>query len=201
MIHFIKGTLAEKAENRVVVETGGIGYDVFVPDNSSVYMLNESESVKLYTHMAIRQDDVSLYGFTDKEGLRLFCLLITVNGVGAKAAMAVLSAMPLAELKKAIAFEDATMLTKANGIGKKTAQRIVLELKEKVGAGYPGIGAEAAAASSVAEMLSQDARNDALNGLLALGYSRLEAVDALGTIADTDLTAEQYIKAALKKLF
>ncbi len=201
MIHFIKGTLVEKSENKIVVETGGIGYEIFVPDNSSVYMVSENESVKLYTHMAVREDAVSLYGFTEKEGLRLFRLLITVNGVGAKAAMAVLSSMPLAELKKAIAFEDANMLTKANGIGKKTAQRIVLELKEKVGSDSVSFGSEVLDGGSVAEMLSQDARNDALNGLIALGYSRLEAVDALGTIVDADLTAEQYIKAALKKLF
>ncbi|MDD2217118.1 MAG: Holliday junction branch migration protein RuvA [Eubacteriales bacterium] len=201
MIHFIKGTLSEKLENSVIVDNGGIGYEIFVPDNSNVYLINEKESVKLYTYMAVREDDMSLYGFSDKEGLKLFRLLITVSGVGAKAGMALLSAMPPAELRKAIAFEDTALLTKANGIGKKTAQRIVLELKDKMGAVADQITAETINASSAFDNIAQDARNDALNALLSLGYSRLEAVEALSFVSDGDLTAEQYIKAALKKLF
>lgn len=201
MIHFIKGVLSEKLENSIIVDNGGIGYEIFVPDNSNVYLINEKENVKVYTYMAVREDDMSLYGFTDKEGLKLFRLLITVNGIGAKAAMALLSVLTPAELSRAIAFEDTAALTRAVGVGKKTAQRIVLELKDKVGIGADAMNGEAQSAASAHDMLAQDARNDALNGLLSLGYSRLEAVEALASVSDGDLTAEQYIKAALKKLF
>ncbi|MDF3003461.1 MAG: ruvA, partial [Bacillota bacterium] len=134
MFHYIKGVAAMRFEGGIVIETGGIGYEIFVPDNSPVYLAESGQTVMVYTVMAVREDDVSLYGFHDKETLELFKKLITVNGVGAKAAMSILSIMPAGEIKKAIVFEDAAALTKANGIGKKIAQRITLELKDKMGA-------------------------------------------------------------------
>ena len=133
MIHYIKGQYAGTFNGGVVIETAGMGYEIFVPENSTVYLLNDGDIVKLYTKMVLREDDVSLYGFSQKEGLELFEKLITVNGVGAKAALSIMSAMSITDVRKAIAFDDSAMLTKANGIGKKTAQRIVLELKDKMG--------------------------------------------------------------------
>ncbi len=121
MFHYIKGNITMKFEGGVVIEAGGIGYEVFVPDNSSVYLNENNETVLIYTAMIMREDDVSIYGFHDKEALDLFRKLMTVNGVGAKAAMAILSAMPVSEIKKAIVFDDAVTLTKANGIGKKNS--------------------------------------------------------------------------------
>ncbi len=172
MFHYIKGNITMKFEGGVVIEAGGIGYEVFVPDNSSVYLAGSGESVLLYTAMILREDDVSIYGFHDKEGIDLFRKLMTVNGVGAKAAMAILSSMPIADIKKAIVFDDASTLTKANGIGKKIAQRITLELKDKMGA----VGGLAEAAEKVA---ADSGKTEAINGLISLGYSRSEAVSAL----------------------
>ena len=134
MLHYIKGTLAMKMASEIVVEAGGLGYEITVPANSSVYLAHEGDQVTVYTAMMVREDDVSLYGFGDKNELDTFRKLITVSGVGAKAAIAILSAMPLHEVHQAIILEDAKSLTRANGIGKKTAERIVLELKDKIGA-------------------------------------------------------------------
>jgi Holliday junction DNA helicase RuvA len=191
MFHYIKGNVTMKFEGGVVIETGGIGYEVFVPDNSPVYLSESRDTVLVYTAMIVREDDVSIYGFHDKEALDLFRKLMTVNGVGAKAAMAILSSMPVSEIKKAIVFDDAATLTRANGIGKKIAQRITLELKDKMGA----IGGLAEAAEKV---IYDSGKTEAINGLISLGYSRSEAVSALAGITEDDLTTEEYIKRALK---
>ena len=201
MLHYIKGILTMRIEGGVVVEAGGLGYEVFVPDNSVVYLAQEGESVTLYLYMAVREDDVSLYGFSEREGLTLFKQLITVSGVGAKAAMAILSVAPVSEMKKAIAFEDVDFLTRASGVGKKTAQRIVLELKDKIGS-IAG-GSAGVSVSSDIGALGGEAGNraEAINALISLGYSRTEAANAVSAVADEDLTSEEYIKQALKKLF
>lgn len=104
-----------------------------IPANSPLYKNIEGETVKVFTSMIVREDDISLYGFSDKESLELFELLITVNGIGAKAAMAIMSVLPQSELKRAIATGDAKAISAANGVGKKTAERVILELKDKVG--------------------------------------------------------------------
>ena len=194
MIHYIKGTLAIKLDTGIVVEAGGIGYDISVPGNSSLYLRSEGDEVICYTAMIVREDDVSLYGFADRESLELFRLLITVSGVGAKAAMAVLSALTSSQLRQAIAFEDDKAIATANGVGKKTAQRIVLELKDKVTADDVSVPEQ-----QTVSAVSDDARTEAVNGLVALGYSRAEAFNALAGAEAA--TVEEYIKKALKNLF
>ena len=126
MLHYIKGQITMHIPGGVVIENNGLGYQLFVPENSSIYLSKEGETVLAYTAMIVREDDISLYGFGDKEALSMFNKLMTISGVGAKAALSVLSSMPLDEIKKAIIFDDHITLTKANGIGKKTAQRLSL---------------------------------------------------------------------------
>ncbi|MBE6030438.1 MAG: Holliday junction branch migration protein RuvA [Clostridiales bacterium] len=198
MLHYIKGKLMMRIDGGVVVETGGIGFEINVPENSAVYLAQEGDNVSLFLNMIVREDDMSLYGFSEKEGLELFKKLITVNGVGAKAAMAILSVAPVSELRKAIVFEDADFLTRANGVGKKTAQRIVLELKDKIG--DAGISSDMPVISDISSV-SGDARGEAVSALIALGYSRAEAAGAVSAVAEQDLSSEDYIKRALKKLF
>ena len=196
MIHYIKGTLIMKLEDRVVIETSGVGFEVFVPGNSRLYMITEGEEVETYTYMQVTQDDMTLYGFGDERSLALFKELIKVSSIGAKAALSVLSAMAVEDVKRAIAFEDADMLTRAKGVGKKTAQKIILELKDKMGdiqGGFPG---EDIPAESFAE---DDNRSVAIDGLMNLGYSRSEAMTALLGIDQEELSVEDYIKLALKK--
>lgn len=196
MIHFIRGKLAIINPGSIVIENNGIGYGLTVPENSSFFLVKEGEEVFAYTSMIVREDDISLYGFSDRETQRMFHRLMSITGVGAKAAMAILSAMPLQELIRAILFEDAVTLTRANGIGKKSAQRIVLELKDKVEA------ADGLNAGTVQALTGSptDARGEAADGLMALGYTKSEALTALSKISEEELSAEEYIKKALKRL-
>ncbi|MCL1983493.1 MAG: Holliday junction branch migration protein RuvA [Clostridiales bacterium] len=197
MIHFIKGQLAAKFDGGVVIEASGIGYEISVPDNSSAYHAKDGDLIMLYTAMIVREDDVSLYGFADKESLQVFRKLLTVSGVGAKAAVAVLSCMPLPDLKKAIVFEDAKALTMANGVGKKTAERIILELKDKLG----GMGGVSEAVQGADKIMATDEKAEAVNALIALGYTKGEALSAMVNVADSGLRTEEYVKKALKQLF
>ncbi len=201
MLHYIKGTLAMKMEAGIVVEAGGLGYEISVPANSSVYLAKEGEKITVYTAMIVREDDISLYGFGEKAALETFRKLITVSGVGAKAALSILSAMPLHEVHQAITLEDAKSLTRANGIGKKTAERIVLELKDKFGT-FEDVSIPEGGAESI-DLFNDpgDNRTEAVHALMVLGYTRGEAISALAAVKEQDLTTEEYVKQALKKLF
>ena len=199
MIGFVKGILAEKGAGYVIIEAGGIGYEIHVPANSGAYLSSEGEEVKVYTMMSVREDDVSLYGFSRRGELDAFKKLISVNGVGAKAGISILSAFTLEQLQEAIAFEDAKALTKANGIGKKIAERIVLELKDKFtvpGVDVPAEGVPVPEGGTAAG----GGRAEAVAALISLGYTRGEATSALAHVKENDLSAEDYIKAALKNL-
>ena len=197
MIRFIKGIFHPGLSGSVIIETAsGMGFEVNIPANSSLYKNLEGEEVKVYTSMIVREDDVSLYGFSDKENLELFELLITVNGIGAKAGMSIMSALPPSELKRAIAMGDAKAISAANGVCKKTAERVILELKDKVGSFDDDILAE-----SDVFVPASDERSEAVAALIALGYTKNEAADAVGKVKKEDLTCEEYIKNALKNLF
>ncbi len=191
MIHYLRGIITMNFDGGIVVETAGVGYKVFVPDNSPLYNEKGKDSVIIYTVMVVREDDMSLYGFHDNDSLSLFLQLRTVNGVGAKAALSILSSIPVDQVKKAIVFEDANTLTKAVGVGKKTAQRIVLELKDKISAPGP-------LADLTEQATSDSGRTEAINALIGLGYSRSEAVSAIGAVEGEELTTEEYIRLALR---
>jgi len=185
-------------EGGLVLETaGGVGYMVFVPENSILYQqMGEGETL-VFTAMIVREDDVSLYGFADQDSLDMFQKLRSVNGVGAKAALALLSAMPLDHLQKAILFEDPDTLTRANGVGKKTAQRIVLELKDKIGF----LNSDILEIGMEGEIISSNSgKEEAIEALISLGYSRSEAAAAVQGIKGDNLTAEEYIKRALRSI-
>lgn len=199
MIRYIKGIYTMDVNGGIVVETqSGIGFEVFLPVNSPVYRYNTGDSLMVYTSMIVKEDDMKLYGFHNKDSLELFEKLITVSGVGAKGAMSIIGTFSADELKRAIAFEDAKEISRANGIGKKTAERIILELKDKMGS----IDSKSAAVSAhELKELPQDARNEAITALIALGYTKAEAFNAVASVNDEGLTSEEYIKKALKNLF
>ena len=198
MIAYLYGTLLEKLESSVVIDTGGVGYEVFVPAGAGVWLKGKGDEVVLHTAQIFKEDDVSLYGFEDREGMRLFRLLLTVSGVGAKAAMAILSAMTVDEASRAIAFEDAAMLTRAQGVGKKSAERIVLELKDKVTAVFAGGGAAVGIAAEVRG--PADIVTEATNVLMSLGISRSEAAQAVTNVQEEYATVEDCVRLALKGL-
>ncbi|MBQ3920991.1 MAG: Holliday junction branch migration protein RuvA [Firmicutes bacterium] len=193
MLHYIRGRVTGIEPGMVVIESNGIGYEVNVPEGSRAYLASPDEEIVLYTAMMVREDDVSLYGFTDRDSLAMFRLLQTVSGVGAKAAIAILSVLNPQDLRKALFFEDVALISRANGVGKKTAQRLCLELKDKVGA--PGEFPEAAASAAP---VKGSARDEALQALVALGYSRSEALGLMSGISEEDLTSEEYIRRALR---
>ena len=198
-------------ENSIIVENAsGIGFEIFLPAGSPLYRYGEGEEIMVFTSMAVKEDDISLYGFHNREALELFELLTTVNGIGAKAAMAILSALSPEELRRAILFEDAKEISRANGVGKKTAERIILELKEKIGKMSGGFGDTAAAADfaggaagagGAGDGSGGDNRVEAINALIALGYSKAEAFSAISQVPEEGLSCEDYIKKALKHLF
>lgn len=210
MIRYIKGIYAMTFENSIIVENAsGIGFEIFLPAGSPLYRYGEGEEIMVYTSMAVKEDDISLYGFHNREALELFELLITVNGIGAKAAMAILSALSPEELRRAILFEDAKEISRANGVGKKTAERVILELKEKVGKLSDRIGDgdihissdPAIGTVSGADEGQGGNRLEAVSALMALGYSKAEAYSAISQVTEDGLSSEEYIKKALKHLF
>ncbi len=199
MIRYIKGIYSMNVNGGIVIETSsGIGMEVFLPMNSPIYKYSEGDSIMVYTSMIVKEDDMKLYGFHNRESLEIFELLITVSGVGAKGAMAIVGTLSSEELKRAIAFEDAKEISKANGIGKKTAERIILELKDKVGKADLQVPSQDIP-SGIAS--SSDSRSEAINALIALGYTKAEAFSAISSINDEGLTSEEYIKKGLKNLF
>lgn len=203
MIRYIKGTLAMQVENGIVVETGsGVGFEIFVHQGSPIYKHSEGDEIQVFTEMIVREDGMSLYGFHNRESLEFFKLLTTVSGIGPKGAMGILGSMPLSELKLAIAMGDVKSISKAQGVGKKTAERLVVELKDKIGqADIDTDTGEIAGSMASDGSASGDARSEAIAALISLGYARSEAFKAVSSVGDEGLTSEEYIKKALKNLF
>ncbi len=185
MIGRLTGKLIAKQPPQVLLDVGGVGYELDVPMSSFYALPGTGESVTLFTHLVVREDAHTLYGFVGVEERSAFRQLIRISGVGARTALAVLSGLSVTELSQAVALQDAARLTKIPGIGKKTAERLLLELKGKLGAlgGAPGV----------------EKPSDVLNALLALGYSDKEALAATRDLAPGTPVAEG-IRAALKSL-
>ena len=198
MYAFIKGQVAERRADGVVIETaGGVGY-LLLASSQTLARLGAGEQVKLYTHFSVREDAMALYGFATKEEQQMFEKLVSVNGIGPKVALGILSALSVTDLAMAVVTDDASALTRAPGVGKKTAQRIILELKERIGqeqlAGVPQGG-------SLPQFAGPDgAVNEAVQALLALGYQSAEAARAVNQVRQEGQSVEQMILLALKSL-
>ena len=197
MIRHITGKYLFYEKGSIVVETqGGIGFRIHVADTSPVLNAREGDVVQLYTYMQVKDDGMSLFGFNDRDALTLFEQLLTVNGVGPKAGLAIMSIGTVNQIKAFIMQKDAKSIAKAQGVGKKTAERVIWELADKVSA-VPIQDAEIATESAV---LFSDERNNAVVALTTLGYSKAEAEEAIGHVPEDDLTIEEYIKKSLKFL-
>ena len=201
MIRYVKGVYSMNVNGGIVVEIqSGLGLEIFLPVNSPIYRYGEGETIKVYTSMIVKEDDIRLYGFHNRESLDLFENLITVSGVGAKGAMSIVGTLDTDQLKRAVAFEDAKEIARANGIGKKTAERIILELKDKIGRIDKDINKPS---FDLPENLkvAEDERTEAINALITLGYTKSEAFGAVSSVNDEGLSSQEYIKKALKNLF
>lgn len=195
MIRFIKGKIVDKLPGKVVIENNGIGFLVNVSDSSPAYYAKEDEDFILYTVMTVREDDISLFGFANLDELNMYQMLTSVSGIGSKGAMSILSKLSVDEIKKACVFEDADTIATSNGIGKKTAERIVLELKDKFNVSKLNNTVTSAEESQIVKGTSKE---EALGALMNLGFTKSEAVSALTGINDAGLTTEELIKAALR---
>lgn len=199
MIHFIRGELAYVMEDRVVVDCQGIGYLLRVPGSMIGDLPPVGCDVKLYTYMAVREDAVALYGFLGRDERDLFSTLITVNGIGPKVALGVLSAIPPDDLRFAVLSDDVKTISAAPGIGKKTAQKLILELKDKLKLEEAFEKRLEHAGGAVA--VREDARGEAVQALAALGYSNTEAMRAVHAVdVAEDAGVEEILKQALKKI-
>lgn len=197
MIRHITGKYLFYEKGSIVVETqGGIGFRIHVADTSPVLNAREGDVVQLYTYMQVKDDGMSLFGFNDRDALTLFEQLLTVNGVGPKAGLAIMSIGTVNQIKAFIVHKDAKSIAKAQGVGKKTAERVILELADKVSA----VLIQDAEIATESAVLFSDERNNAVVALTTLGYSKAEAEEAIGHVPEDDLTIEEYIKKSLKFL-
>ena len=200
MSSYVKGALAEKSGDRIVVEAGPVGLGIYVPLSVLEVLPPLGEEVKIYTYLQVREDDLSLYGFLNRQDLDMFRRLIGVNGIGPKGALGILSALSPDDLRLAILTGDAKAISKAPGVGAKTAQRIILDLKDKVSA-EEMLASVADTEERTSVPLMQEAGREAATALVALGYSNLEASKAVKNVQITeDMDAEAVLRASLKYL-
>ncbi len=199
MIGFVRGIVDSVHENYVLLENNGIGYEIFVPASELERMPHAGEEVRLYTYLHVREDLMQLYGFLTRDACDFFKMLITVNGVGPKGALGILSTLDADQLRFAILAEDSKAIAKAPGIGKKTAEKVVLELRDKCDSD-DFITAERPAGETAGTQGDTDAVKDAIEALVALGYSSADAMRAVkSVIAVSDATdTEAILKQALK---
>ena len=202
MIAYVKGILTYESPETVWVETdGGVAYEIFVPSSIYNYLPPLNEEVKLYTYLNVKEDLMQLFGFLEKDELDMFKLLITVNGIGPKGALSVLSFLSPDDLRFAILAGDAKTISKAPGIGAKTASRVILDLKDKVDLNETFESSLNKRSSGGGNAAFNDIKRDAIEALTALGYNGTEAMKSINKIALTEgMTAEDLIKAALKEI-
>ena len=200
MYAYIKGTLEETGEDYIVVEAGGIGYQIFTTGQTFQYLSSMGEEVKVYTYLHVREDAMILFGFLTKDDLFVFRLLLGVSGIGPKGALAILSVMTTDDLRFAVLGDDAKAIAKAPGVGAKTAQRLILELKDKLSL-EDAFEQKMEKNDNPVQNKAKGAKNEVIEALVALGYSSSEALKALNGIEITDDTdVEDILKAALKNM-
>lgn len=202
MIAFIRGTIADMTESSIILEAGNIGYEIFMTASAMDQLLRIGEEVKIHTYFHVREDAMQLYGFLSRDDLKMFRLLLGVNGIGPKAALGVMSGITADELRFAVLSDDVKTISKAPGIGKKTAQKLILELKDK-------LNLEDAFELKLAHeqredtgsISDHDGHQEAVEALVALGYSNTDALRAVRRVTDVQAgDVEAILRAALKNL-
>lgn len=188
MVSFLKGKILNKGQNYIIAEVNNVGYKIFV-NSGMLADFNIGADAEIYTHQYVREDALDLYGFRSLEELEFFELLISISGIGPKSALGVLAIAGVADIKDSIARGDSHLLTKVSGIGRKTAERVVLELREKIGKTI-----------NTGQQAGGSAGGDEIDALMALGYSMQQARDALRSVAVEIKDSGERIRAALKFL-
>jgi Holliday junction DNA helicase RuvA len=202
MISYLKGELAEVKENYVVIEVGNIGYEVSLPASSILELPSKGSILKLYTYLHVREDAIGLFGFLTKDDLEMFKLLITVNGIGPKGALGILSAISADDIRFAVLAEDAKAIAKAPGIGSKTASKLILELKDKfkLESAFEQRLLNQSDKKEVSGVFGK--REEAVQALTVLGYSGTEALKIVNLVDITEnMSSEEILKMCLKKMY
>ena len=194
MFAYIKGSLEMKFKNYIVIDVGGLGYKIFMAENSINTIGDIGDTVKVFTYYRVREDDVSIYGFKTQEELRMFELLLSVSGVGAKSALVMLSCIEPSEFAIAIISNNVKLLTQVPGIGTKSAQRIILELKDKIKAEQ---SEEQIEQSQEKTSKINENVQEAISGLMVLGYSKKDIEKAFEHLTVESLSVEDLIKKGL----
>lgn len=201
MIYYITGELVTTEPSAVIVDTGAIAYKLFVSDNTIAALSSKiGTKIRIYTYLSVREDAMDLYGFHSLDEKNTFNMLITVSGVGPKAALAILSVLTPDGFKLAVSTGDVKAISKASGVGAKIAARVVLELKDKLTKELGSVNANEVGTPIARPTGDAGKYSDALNALIVLGYSRSESADALKGLDVASFTLEDLITAALKNL-
>ncbi len=202
MIAFLKGKIEELEETKAIVDVNGVGYGVFITGRDAGALSGKREQVKLYTYLQVREDAMQLYGFLKKDDLHVFQLLLGVNGIGPKAALGILSALSANDIRFAVLAGDAKAISRAPGIGAKSAQKIILELKDKFDLQETFDSSLAEAENDVAVTAGdRQIQDEAVQALVALGYPAGESLKAVRGVQQTeDMTTEDLLKAALRNM-
>ncbi len=201
MIGYLKGELAEVKENYIIIEVGNIGYEVFLPSAAIMELPARGSTIKLYTYLHVREDALNLFGFLTKDDLEMFKLLISVNGIGPKGALGILSAISADEIRFAVLAEDARTIARAPGIGNKTAGKLILELKDKfkLETAFEQKLMNQAKSNEASALIGK--KEEAIQALTVLGYSGAEAIKIVSQIEITEeLSSEEILKLCLKKM-
>ena len=200
MYSYIKGTLEETGEDYIVIEAGGIGYQIYTTGQTFQYLPSQGAELKVYTYLHVREDAMILFGLLTKDDLSVFKLLLGVSGIGPKGALAILSVMTTDDLRFAVLGDDAKAIARAPGVGAKTAQRLILELKDKLSL-EDAFEQKLAKNEDMVQNKTGGAKNEAVQALVALGYSSSEALKALqGVEIQENTDVEDILKAALKNM-
>lgn len=201
MIAYVNGIIEDITEDNVVIDVGGLGYNVRISSDTAAKLPGVGAQVRLYTYTCVREDAFLLYGFLSRNDLEIFKKCITVNGIGPKGALAILSVMDADSLRFAILSGDTKAISKAPGIGARTAERLILELKDKLKVDDSMIDREIAAAAGN-PVADSDQKREAVEALVSLGYGRTESIKAVNAIEGIEaMDSGAVLKAALKKMF
>ena len=198
MIAYIKGELAHVHDRSAIVEASGVGHLIHMPPSTISRLPNKGSEIKIFTYHQVSENNQSLHGFLTQEEVRLFTLLISISGIGPKVASAILGTLSPSHLMMAIMADDAAAVSKTPGVGKKTAQRIILELRDKIKTS--GDPAELPDSSLIAIGVESSPKQDAMDALIVLGYGRTESAQAVLETAEENMGVDQIIRLALKKL-
>lgn len=202
MISYIRGELVAVEKEKVIIDVGGVGYGIFMPESAMGLLPQMGNEVKLYTYLNVREDAMQLFGFLTRDDLEIFKLLIGVSGIGPKGGLSILSKLTADDLRFAIMSGDSKAISAAPGIGKKTAEKVIIELKDKLDIEQILNPSDSETKSAIKmDSSANEVQSEAVQALVALGYGSTESLKAVNKVNSENMTVEAVLKQALKNLF